>query len=827
MEAPALQSTPLNLTLTIADYFQYEGGRYQRYKKLLEFKLDAIKLAVMAWQFAGGGAASTLGATGYKRIDMGVQSVGQDGTLGALNVRASYTITGTEHGGNLTGAFADEPDGPILLTLFSVDAAGNSTKIMTHGAYLNRTGAAKDHPYCWLQNATRDWDTVAGWGWQVSHQYALAKVADLATTRVKPLTRPVGPVFSTPVPPQNLTRIELSPGANSNSPGCQPQVSLSGIHHTEARQNYFYADLVLNRPVLPLLDGPRGVCTTPYTTDIVCGRLGKVYGANPWQAWVMDWQGTKRTLYGMRHKYPPTWSETKIGGPEVETVGDWDASIPEAERYAWESWGMAWDTRSLFPIDDAAPIPPGETEHSHVSAGPVHFRTDRHGYVLRVQFDGKSHATPAKVTRWFAADDPWGIFYLDGRVYITERGKNRISVWSADTPNTYLGSILEDTTAISLGAINQQNRWWVGADATTCRTHSIVSPEGLAYLDGHVYFGSSALREVRRVKLGADGLSAGPVEVVCRPIFDGNSRFMYIAASPGTFGTRGLIAVTTWTVTNYGRPQIFQPIPGTAPDGAYATRSVTSDGATPILGKLYAAGVIVKVYDALDNTGTVTGTYSTQLAAQYANGTPLTHAKEWIWHGFTPGMIQGRGPRWESDSYGSAVAFGYEGNPDRPDDPAYGALVCSSANGNISVYCKADDVLDGPVRDSTTQWNLEQHLRRGTSLYQANLQVIHGPFGRGPDYTLPWGADTNVDAFLRVCGYSPDEEDPAMIAELQAALQAAQASLAAAQTQAAEVQTELDAANAQVSSLTSANAALTDKLAKVKTDLADALTIIG
>ena len=40
---------------------------------------------------------------------------------------------------------------------------------------------------------------------------------------------------------------------------------------------------------------------------------------------------------------------------------------------------MAWDTRSLLPIDDTASIPPGETEHPHASAtnpqfgGPVHF----------------------------------------------------------------------------------------------------------------------------------------------------------------------------------------------------------------------------------------------------------------------------------------------------------------------------------------------------------------------------------------------------------------------------------------------------------------------
>ena len=208
--APIVNETPVNTSCVITDYNQYQSGRYQRFKVLTEFQSSNIvcivapvgttigPLAVQAIGYSGGGTVLPLNKLGHVRIDMGVQAVSAvDGSLGPMNVRASYAIKGTEHAGNLVGAFVDEPDGPILLTFFGVDAAGNSTKLMTHGAYLNRTGAAKDHPYCWIQNNTANWEPIEGWGLPVTHQYAAVKITDLQTNRVKPIARPVGPPFNT------------------------------------------------------------------------------------------------------------------------------------------------------------------------------------------------------------------------------------------------------------------------------------------------------------------------------------------------------------------------------------------------------------------------------------------------------------------------------------------------------------------------------------------------------------------------------------------------------------------------------------------------------
>lgn len=765
MQPPIINQTPVNIDQTITDWFQYEGGRYQRYKRPLIFTQTAIvaattknyaTLPLQASVYRTGGGLN-VSFQPYTRIDFGFQCVGLDGSLGTMNVRASYVVKGTERVGNAVGAFVDETDGPALMTLFGVLADGTSVKLIEHGVYIDLTGKAKDHPYCWVQNCSNDWEPVAALGDPVYHQYALCKVADLLVPRQKPLIPRLGKPFSNTPTGKNLVRIDVVSGGTNYGVQSTPIRTISGIWHTECRQNYTYQDAIVKPPRLPLLDGPRGVCTTPYTTDLRFGRHGKIYGANPWQAFVIDPTGHKKTLYGLRHKYPITWTEEMIPDSPgwedaIEIVGNWDASIPIAERFAWESWGMAWDTRTLLPINDSAPIPSGETEHPHTGTGPVHFRTDRHGYVLKVQSDPLSHAVPPTITRWFAADDPWGIDYFDGKLYVSERGKHRISIWSADTPNTYLGDLIADPTSATLGSVDQQNRRWVGAIATVCRTHSIVAPEGLKIQDGYVYWGSYAQGEVRRIPL-----TGGAYEVVCRPTIDGKSEYVYIDISEGNFGPRGAVGVTSWTIATFGRPQIF----------------------VPFLGK-------------------------------DTDGTPLTHAKQWVWQTYVFN-VSGRGqPGWDSDSYAAAFAFGRKGSG-RADDPDYGALVSASANGNITVYVLADDTIDGPALTDTQSTTYCTQQARGMRKYRNKYQTLHGLQCVGPDYDLPWGQDSDIDIYMKACGFIQGE-DPQMIAELQTKLDAANAANAA-------LADEVTKAQQTNTDLTNQVTALTAKLAQLNADI--------
>ena len=739
----ALTSVQFNMSAVTADTLQYGGGRYERFKNALIFTSVSITLKFQVTDFATGGGTNL--SFSYPRYGLNVRVVNPDGTLAATNQRASYIRISTERVGTFVGAFSGEPDGPCMLEIIGFDATGAATSLMQHGAYINIAGQAKNHPQTIVQNCSRDWESRGAMNppWPIVYQYAIVPTATVQTTRVQPLPTRLGIPFATALDRSKLTRIEYV--VSSDGVGTTEEISRSGVVTTEARQNYAYADLIAVNPRLPMLDGVRGVCTAPYTTDLHWGRNGKLYGANPWQAWVMDATGTKRTLYGLRHVYPPIWSEASLTGPEVEVVGNWDASIPATERFAWESWGAAFDPRTLSPIDDAAPIPPNETEHPHYPLGPVQFRTDRHGYILKAQFSNVSHATPAVVTRWCAVNDPWGIAYDSGKLYVTERGLNRISIWSADTPNTLLGVLIEDTTASALGSINQQDRRWAGAAPATCRTHTIVAPEGLVIQDGYAYWGSFAQAEVRRIPL-----AGGAVQVVCRPIVDSNSNYLYLAISDGNFGPRGTVFATTWSNANFGRPQAYLPTADAASDGRLLTNSVA-----------------------------------------------------WVWQGFAQNVIQGPGGLWNSDSYGSAVAVGRQTTTGRAEDPTFGALACSSAAGNVSIYTQSIPT-DGPLLD-------QAKALAGGNYYRANFQILHGPWCAGPNLPLPFGADPNCDYFMStICGYP--QEDPIVIAQMQATIDQLTAQINT-------LQADDDAKAVQITTLTATIAAAKADAAKLVSDL--------
>ncbi len=730
MATPLIVTLPLNYGDVVCDIVQYSISRYERFENPLILTTTAIKQQFKETNLAAGGSALPFA---YPKYSWAVNG----------NERAFYTASpgGAAY---LVGALVSEPDGLTKFELYGYDASNVRHLLMTHWGYLNRSGAAKNDLNTVVQTASRDWETLIQDGFSATYQYAIVPKNVIGTTRAPSLIARLGAPFSTAIPAAQITRVNYVPPTDGvpNTP-C---ITKSGITVTENLQDYAWTYLISNTPRLPLLDGVRGICTTPFTTALHLGREGKVYGANPWQVWVMDATGTKKTLFGIRHKYAPLWTETSLTGPENEYIGTWDASIPATERYAWEPWSIFFDPRTLFPINLAAPIPPGETEHPHTGAGPVMFATDRHGYLLKAQFSAVSHATPAQISRWCGPlADPWGAAYDNGIIYICERGLNRISKWSADTPNTYLGDLIADPTAATLGKVDASTRVWIGAAVATTRAHPIVAPEGMAILDGYLYWGALAQQEVRRMPL-----AGGPVQVVCRPYVDNNSNYIYIAISDGSFGPRGTIFTTTWSVTNNGRPQAFLPVAGTA-----------------------------------------------------ADGTQLTHSKAWLWNGYAGRVVQGPGGKWESDTYGSAVAVGRKGSG-QPGDPDYGALVCTSAEGDVSKYMLADST-DGPLPNYAS-------VLKGGEIYTRDYQVLHGPFCNGLALPLPWGADPDCDNFMAACGYANNYEDPAVIAELQA-------TIATLTQQINDQQTALDTANGQVTTLTTTNAALTAHLASLGADV--------
>jgi hypothetical protein len=507
------------------------------------------------------------------------------------------------------------------------------------------------------------------------------------------------------MPSTQITKLALSIGGGT--PPRTPCITKSGITITENRQPYFWTDLIQERPVLPLMDGPRGFCTTPFTTAVNLGRQGKTYAAGPQQVFVLDATGAKRTLFGFSHKYQPYWMEAAADGPEIEVIGQWKwadgTPVAAAECNALQPWYLVW-VQSTLAVDPNAPIPPGEVDHPHAGAGPVMWVPDFRGNLVKAQFSATAHDSSTTVcTKYPGFSQPWGADSDGGNVlFVAERTAHRIAMVDATT-GARLGTLLENTNGDSFGSFDGQltGQMKAGVTLAQCRAQDIIAPEGLRYFNGYVYFGSLAQQDIRRfpVTKQSDGtyVKSGAVEIVCRPYIDDNSHYLYfdIAKKDG-FNVAGTIAATTWSVGNNGRPEVFVPGVNTASDG-----------------------------------------------------TKLTHAK-WKWQdtGGANNVLQGPGGKWDSSGYGSACALGGYG-AGTADDPYYGALIGTSSDGDISLYVQYDAALDGPLPTAADYAAMD----RGGDVYRRDYLVLHGQWCAGPDIPLPWDANADCDAFMqRGCG---------------------------------------------------------------------------
>jgi hypothetical protein len=100
-----------------------------------------------------------------------------------------------------------------------------------------------------------------------------------------------------------------------------------------------------------------------------------------------------------------------------------------------------------------------------------------------------------------------------------------------------------------LATVDVNREVWRLASLDVCRAADCVAPEGLAIMDGWLYWGSKAQAQIKRVNL-----TTGVIEVHSIVRIDGNSKFCKIAVSDGTFGPRGMVAYATWSNADYGWP---------------------------------------------------------------------------------------------------------------------------------------------------------------------------------------------------------------------------------------------------------------------------------
>ena len=541
---------PIDLTAIVCQNLQYGSSRYERYQHYYAFPDSIIKLDFQRTNIAAGGTIDVPFA--YPKYGL----VFGDGINTGVERAICNVVPGTR-AGTFVGTLGDEPDGPIFMEIVAYDAAGSRVtnpveSLVPWWAYIDRHGTAKDCADTIMQEGSFEWTHD-----ELPIQYVWARVPKTMLTNPSwPLTPRTAVPFATALPRTQIARFDLTPGTNPNAnQKHRPCTSLRGIVNTEPMQAYFDAGYITPYPTLPLLDGPRGVATMRFPVALLVGRNGQIYGCDGYAFWTIDATGTKRTLAGLRHKYAPYWEEcVDLKHPALETLGNWDATIPAEERFPFETWGMSWDQRTLVLDPNAAPI---NGEQPHLPPGPTIFLTDRHGYILRVRFSPTDRSLPPSITRFIRANDPWGLVCDNAVLYVTERGLHRISKWNADT-GAYLGDVISNPSASSLGSI--QSRHFVAAPGVTLaarQAQAIAFPEGLALQDGYLYFGSKAQEDVRRINL-ANGL----LEMVAHPSIDSNSEFVYLALSDGTFGPRGTVFVTTGSNNTYGRPAAYLPVPG-------------------------------------------------------------------------------------------------------------------------------------------------------------------------------------------------------------------------------------------------------------------------
>lgn len=339
----------------------------------------------------------------------------------------------------------------------------------------------------------------------------------------------------------------LAPGDQGDVP--RANVNRDGVINTFCRQAYYWEDATMQHPRVMLLDGPRavGTCVMPTHIDIGTGTQGvddptpinNVYVLDPWRLCRVTDTGTVTTLIGWRHKPVPSHWEDE---PVLDLVGDWSA-IPPERRGMWEAWGMAWVASTLEVDTDAAPIPSEGGRQPHRVAPACLVTDTQHNRILRVDFDARAHGVPPVVTEWMTGlNDPWDIVAWGNHYLVSERQAHRII--EVDEHGVELRTVVQGSPGSLVRLQASPRRMQRLGSLADIQAEPCLGPEGLAVMDGWLYWGSYCQGQVRRVHL-----HTGEVQVVIAGgITDGNSKFVKIAVSDGSFGPRGAVAVQTWSV---------------------------------------------------------------------------------------------------------------------------------------------------------------------------------------------------------------------------------------------------------------------------------------
>lgn len=456
---------------------------------------------------------------------------------------ATYTITANGQsvgtvtvpaGAQTASATVDLSASPDGWVTFDIANPGTGETMLPWTAYMLR-GTVATNQLMLIEQA--NYDVIKHRG--PSFRWGLISGAWNPTPR--PLLAPLlCPSIPTLTAQSQLKRTHLVPWRLHNADSYRPTTRADGIRHCVNPQPYAYSQLVAKTPQFPNLDGPRGVGTITMPTHIQVGRTGGAYVLESHRLTFVSPLGEVRTLVGVRHAYP---------GAAPELVGDWSA-VPPDRRGMIEAWGLCFDPRTTTV--GGTPIPNdgngGVAEQPHTQPVRSFLADTQRNRILRLTHGTVSHLGPAVVEEWITGlSDPFDVQIDGSTLYVSERTGHKISKCSADTPETPLGVL---TSGAALSTVSPERLVRKLATLTAIRAEPCVGPEGLALQDRWLYFGSVSMEQIRRAHL-----DTGAVEVVDPQIkADGNSHFVKIALSDGTFGPRGKVFYSSWTSQNAGHP---------------------------------------------------------------------------------------------------------------------------------------------------------------------------------------------------------------------------------------------------------------------------------
>lgn len=530
------------------------GGAYDRADTLVVWKLSEVTATVgfRSWSPSLGDVPFM--ATRYRLKVGGVERAAVDVPVGAKSASFSVPLASIPEGHHQLEVVPDTPTVETAVPGFvymqrSATPETQATMPVLEGSY----------------QVKGTWSSIQ-WAW--------------VPAKFEPVTVPyphgVRVPFSEPLPRTSLVMREIVPARHGDVYRTR---DTGGVLNTEGPQSYYWSTLAAsNYPTVPSLDGKRGHGSLAMATHLQIGRNGGVYFCDPWRVGHINLDGTIRTLAGWRHPSPaprPASLTAADFRAACELVGDW-SSIPPERHGFHELWGLAWDARSLITDETAEPLPNnGIMEKPHV-VGPRAFVSDtKNNRVCALQFARDAHNVPVVTEFITGLKDPWDVICVEGVLYVSERLSHRIAAYDATT-GAFLRVVVSGAPYATITAIRSVQRLM---PIETIRAEKCVAPEGMYYMDGWLYFASYAMAQIKRVHL-----TTGVIETIVSVdsssggILSGGN-FMKMAVSDGTFGPRGTVFFSSWSITQGGRPLAFLP-DGTA--WAYPAFAGGGEGPGPV-----------------------------------------------------------------------------------------------------------------------------------------------------------------------------------------------------------------------------------------------------